>query len=129
VGEAIVLVGGAGFVGGNLAAVAARDGWEVHVADRIARPAALPLSVRYHELSATDEPALQGLLAAVRPAAVVDLAAVADIDRAEREPDLARAVNVDAAAAIAGACAEAGAWCLYFSSDAVFDGTRSEERV
>jgi dTDP-4-dehydrorhamnose reductase len=59
----------------------------------------------------------------VRPDAVVDLAAVADIARAERERDLARAVNVDAARSIAAAAAAAGAACVYFSSDAVFAGT------
>jgi dTDP-4-dehydrorhamnose reductase len=66
---------------------------------------------------------VRDLVAEPAPRAVVDLAAVADIDRAEREPALARAVNVEAAWEIAAACASAGAYCLYFSSDAVFAGT------
>lgn len=117
----IVLFGGGGFVGGNLAVVAARQGWEVHVADT--NPASLPQAT-WHELSATDETRVRGLLEGLRPAAVVDLAAIADIDLAERERDLARAVNVEAARVVARASREVGAWCLYFSSDAVFDGSR-----
>ncbi len=59
---------------------------------------------------------------------MVDVAAVADIDRAEREQELAWAVNVEAARIIASACAASGAYFLYFSSDAVFAGTAPRYR-
>ena len=71
---------------------------------------------------------MRRLLAGLRPAAVVDLAAVADVDRAEKEQELARAVNVEAARTIASASAAAGSYFLYFSSDAVFAGTASRYR-
>jgi dTDP-4-dehydrorhamnose reductase len=66
---------------------------------------------------------VHAVLEEARPGAAVDLAAVADIDRAERERDLAWAVNVEAARTIASACAARGPAFLYFSSDAVFAGT------
>jgi dTDP-4-dehydrorhamnose reductase len=121
VNRRLLVFGGAGFVGGNLSALALRDGWEVHVADAAVRDA-LP-GARWHRIDITDGPTVAALVGSVEPAAVVDLAAVADIDRAERERDLARAVNADAARAVAAASAAAGASFVYFSSDAVFAGT------
>ena len=119
--QRLLAFGGGGFVGGNLSALALRDGWEVHVADAAVRDA--PPGALWHRIDITDGPAVAALISRVKPAAVVDLAAVADIDRAERERDLARAVNVDAARSIAAVSATAGASFVYFSSDAVFAGT------
>lgn len=117
----IALFGGGGFVGGNLALAAVRSGWTVHIVE------ALELSgvpgARWHRADITDTEAVRGLLDELRPGAVVDLAAVADIDRAERERELAWAVNVEAARRIASASAGLGSAFLYFSSDAVFAGT------
>jgi dTDP-4-dehydrorhamnose reductase len=93
----------------------------VHVADTTVRTALHGAS--WHAIDITRAPDVEALVASVRPTAVVDLAAVADVDRAERERELARAVNVDAASYIAIASARAGARCIYFSSDAVFAGT------
>jgi dTDP-4-dehydrorhamnose reductase len=120
----LVLFGGGGFVGGNLALAALRQGWSVDIVD------ALELSgvpgapgVGWHRADITDPGAVRALVAELRPDYAVDLAAVADVDRAEREQALAWAVNVEAARTIASACAGAGAAFLYFSSDAVFEGT------
>jgi dTDP-4-dehydrorhamnose reductase len=117
----LLVFGGGGFVGGVLCSLALRDGRDVHVADAVVRDA-LP-GATWHRIDITDAAAVAALTGVLRPDAVVDLAAVADIDRAERERDLARAVNVDAARSIAASAAAAGAACVYFSSDAVFAGT------
>ena len=116
-----LLILGSGFVGGNLCAIARRQGWDVHGVDASAQQQdpAMTLHVQY----LTDAPALTALVERVRPSAVVDLAAIADIDRAERERDLAWAVNVEAARTMAAACQALGVPCVYFSSDAVFAGT------
>jgi len=119
--EKLVVFGGGGFVGGNLCTIALRQGWEVHIADAAVRPG-VP-DAHWHTLDITDAEAVRRLLAGLRPAAVLDLAAVADVDRAEKEQSLARAVNVEAARVIATSCGAAGAYFLYFSSDAVFAGT------
>jgi dTDP-4-dehydrorhamnose reductase len=120
----LALFGGGGFVGGRLAAAAFARGWDVHVVDAVPDPGVPGLEgARWHRADITDADAVRTLLRGMAPDAAVDLAAVADIDRAERERDLARAVNVEAARTIAAACAGAGAWMMYFSSDAVFAGT------
>jgi len=117
----LALFGGGGFVGGNLALATLRQGWTVHIVDSLELPG-VP-GARWHRADITEAAAVGALLDQLRPDAVVDLAAVADIDRAERERDLAWAVNVEAARVIASASAALGSAFLYFSSDAVFAGT------
>jgi dTDP-4-dehydrorhamnose reductase len=51
------------------------------------------------------------------------------VDRAEDEPDLAYAINRDAAGAIATAAAEAGAAIIHYSTDYVFDGRQAKPYV
>jgi dTDP-4-dehydrorhamnose reductase len=125
--EKLVVFGGGGFVGGHLCAAAVKQGWEVHIAERMQFPGGLP-GARWHLLDITEQAAVRRLLADLEPRAVVDVAAVADIDRAEKEQELARAVNVEAARTMASACAASGAYFLYFSSDAVFAGTAPRYR-
>jgi dTDP-4-dehydrorhamnose reductase len=48
---------------------------------------------------------------------------LADIDRAEREKGLAYQVNVTGARNVAESCARCGSRYIFFSSDAVFDGS------
>jgi dTDP-4-dehydrorhamnose reductase len=117
----LLVFGGGGFVGGNLCLQAMGRGWEVHIGDARIRDA-LP-GASWHALDITHAQEVRELVRNTRPDAVIDLAAVADVDRAEREKDLARSVNVEAARVIASAAAGFGARCLYFSSDAVFAGT------
>ncbi|WP_200952261.1 dTDP-4-dehydrorhamnose reductase [Caulobacter sp. Root655] len=62
------------------------------------------------------------LIAAVAPRAVINAAAYTAVDRAEREPAAAMALNRDAPAAIAAACAARGLPLIHFSTDYVFDG-------
>jgi dTDP-4-dehydrorhamnose reductase len=59
-----------------------------------------------------------------RPDVVILAAAYTAVDLAETEGDLAGKVNAEAPAAIARACAEAGAALVHFSTDYVFDGTK-----
>ena len=117
----LLVFGGGGFVGGNRCSLALGKGWEVHVADAKVREALRGAS--WHAVDITRAEEVRLLVGEVRPDAVIDLAAVSDVDRAEREKELARSVNVEAARVIAAAAAGAGARCIYFSSDAVFAGT------
>jgi len=121
VSRAVIVFGGGGFVGGHLCARAMGSGWDVHIGEATVRDA--PPGPAWHSVDIRRAADVRALVARVRPHAVVDLAAVADIDRAERERDLASAVNTRAAASIAGACATYGCRFLYLSSDAVFGGT------
>lgn len=63
-------------------------------------------------------------LEATAPAVVVNAAAYTAVDRAEAEPERARAVNAWAPAMIAAWCRERGVALIHVSTDYVFDGTR-----
>ena len=69
---------------------------------------------------------LRALLDEARPAAVINAAAYTAVDKAESEPDAAFALNRDAPAALARACAAAEIPFVHFSTDYVFDGAKAE---
>ena len=72
---------------------------------------------------------LAGLTAtvqAVRPDVIVNAAAYTAVDKAETEPELARAVNAHAPAVLAQEANKLGALLVHYSSDYVFDGSGSQ---
>ncbi len=106
------LVTGAGGQVGRALVRHAPAGIEVIAADR-------------QRLDITDAQATREAIAALRPALVLNAAAHTAVDQAEGEPERAHAVNADAVATLAQACADAGARLVHFSTDFVFDGARS----
>jgi len=57
---------------------------------------------------------------------IVNAAAYTAVDAAEREPNLARAINADAPARLAAAARMQDAWLVHYSTDYVFDGSGSD---
>ena len=64
-------------------------------------------------------------LAESRPDLIINCAAYTQVDRAEEEPETARAVNAEAPALLAGEAARLGAALVHFSTDYVYDGEQS----
>lgn len=109
--ETLLVTGAAGLLGANLRVRAADAGWRV-----------VGLTRRDAEL--TDAEQVRRALARERPRLVVHAAAMTNVDECERDPARARRDNVDAAAVVARACAEAGTGLIHVSTDSVFDGER-----
>lgn len=65
---------------------------------------------------------------AVRPTVIVNAAAHTAVDKAEAEPELARAINATAPAVLAREAAALGATLVHYSTDYVFDGAGSAAR-
>ncbi|AKM10155.1 dTDP-4-dehydrorhamnose reductase [Croceicoccus naphthovorans] len=76
-------------------------------------------------LDITDETAVALVIAQQRPDVVINCAAYTAVDRAENEPDLARAINDRGVANIAAACSSTNARLIHISTDFVFDGKSS----
>jgi len=75
------------------------------------------------ELDVADPiPVRQRLAALPRPLSWVNAAGFTQVDRCEREPELARRGNAIAPAVLAQACAEAGARFVHVSTDYVYAG-------
>jgi len=106
----LLIFGARGFVGGCLAS-AARALFQVIPSDWNGR------------VDIADPEACRQVFEAARPDVVCLLAAISDIDRCEREPGFAEAVNVQGPENIARECRRTGARLLFTSSGAVFDGS------
>lgn len=65
----------------------------------------------------------------LKPSVVINCAAYTAVDRAEAEETLASAVNGAAVGTMAKACAEVGARFVTYSTDYVFNGTKSSAYV
>jgi dTDP-4-dehydrorhamnose reductase len=114
----LLIIGASGFVGSRWAQ-AARKSFEVFRGSRGADPAesdAISIDI-------TDPASVERAFDRVQPRYVTHLAALSDIDRAERERELAEAINYHGAVNVARQCAKRGVRMLYTSTDAVFDGT------
>lgn len=75
---------------------------------------------------------LQGLaetVGTVKPDVIVNAAAHTAVDKAESEPELARAINTQACEVLAQAAEGVGAWLVHYSTDYVFDGSGDQPRT
>lgn len=71
----------------------------------------------------TDISMLRARLVVEAPDVILNAAAYSDVDRAEREEDLARAINAEAVEAMVEAMAETGGKLVHVSTDLVFDSS------
>ena len=77
----------------------------------------------------SDPASLVPLIQRVRPDLIVNSAAHTAVDKAESEPDLARAINATAPGVIAQQAAALGALLVHYSTDYVFDGSGTHARA
>jgi dTDP-4-dehydrorhamnose reductase len=101
-------------------------GWELQ---RTLAPLAEVTGVDYPEINFTDTPALRRLVTETRPAVVVNAAAYTAVDKAETETELCRQINAVAPRILAEEAKKAGALMVHYSTDYVFDGTKTTPYV
>jgi dTDP-4-dehydrorhamnose reductase len=82
-------------------------------------------ALRRSELDIADHDSVDAALALHGPWAVVNAAGYVRVDDAERNTDRCFRENADGPAVLAAACARRGLELLTFSSDLVFDGTKT----
>src|SRR5205085_1972068 len=107
-----LIAGGGGLLGRHMLKQLRGSGWRAH-------------AFTHAELDVTDRDAVRRAAARVRPGLIVNCVATADVDRCEREPDWAYAVNEGGARHLAEAAREAGAEVIHVSTDYVFDGAKA----
>ncbi len=81
------------------------------------------------DLDIADADALRAFVRALDPSLIVNAAAYTAVDRAETEPDAARAINATAPAILAEEAARSGARLVHYSTDYVYDGTAARPYV
>jgi dTDP-4-dehydrorhamnose reductase len=97
-------------------------GWHLQ---RALAPLGEVLAIDVEQVDLTDLDAITRTVREFAPNIVANAAAYTAVDKAESEPDLARAINVAAPARIAQDCARSGALLIHYSTDYVYDGTKS----
>jgi dTDP-4-dehydrorhamnose reductase len=119
-----MVIGATGLLGrAVMRELSACTGWDiVGTAHRRADDRNVALDIR-------DAAAVDAFVAHSAPDAIVIAAAERRPDVCENEPQLARALNVDAVRTIANAAHRCGAWVLSISTDYVFDGTKPPYRI
>ncbi|HVE13985.1 MAG TPA: SDR family oxidoreductase, partial [Elusimicrobiota bacterium] len=78
--------------------------------------------VRHLVLDLRDARAVDELFARERFDAVIHAAGIAAVDQIERHPEEGRSSNLGGTRSVAEACARSGAYLVYISTNAVFDG-------
>jgi dTDP-4-dehydrorhamnose reductase len=111
----VLITGAGGGVGGALAAAL--------------RHAHTVLACRHDDLDITDAAAIRHCVADFGPDAIVNPAAITDVDACERDPARAERVNALAPGYLAGAAEAAGALFVQISTDYVFDGHKGTPYV
>jgi dTDP-4-dehydrorhamnose reductase len=77
------------------------------------------------QLDLADATSIRAAVRFLRPRWIVNPAAYTAVDKAESEPELAQAINADAPRILAEEARKIGAAIIHFSTDYVFDGSKS----
>jgi dTDP-4-dehydrorhamnose reductase len=97
-------------------------GWELQ---RSLAPLGEVVALDRDELDLANNDALRQRVRDLAPQAIVNAAAYTAVDRAESEPDLARAINAIAPGVLAEEAKRLDAVLVHYSTDYVFDGTKA----
>lgn len=116
----LLVTGASGFVAGSILAQAGPE-WELHTLSR-GRPADARNGVAWHSYDPLAARSLPQLFLDLRPDVVIHAAAMADIDVCQKEPQQARAVNVEFTRHLAELCSQTGSRLVFCSTDTIFDG-------
>jgi dTDP-4-dehydrorhamnose reductase len=118
----LLITGASGLLGISLALEAMRE-HEVVGVDR-GKLKSAPFQVERADL--LDGSAIEVVIDTVQPDWLVNCAALANLDVCETHPDLAKTINTDVPGELARLCAEKSIRFVHISTDAVFDGKKTE---
>src|SRR5436190_23990780 len=116
----LLVTGAQGFVAGSVLTQAGRE-WEVHAVSR-GRATEDTKRFTWHSCEPLRPQELEKVFRGIQPDVVIHSVAIADIDVAEQNRALARAVNVEITRSLVNLCGEIGCRMVFCSTDNVFDG-------
>ncbi len=101
-------------------------GWELQRTLALLGPL---VGLDYPQIDLSDYNSVPGWIEEVTPDLIVNAAAYTNVDKAESEPEKARAINALAVAKMAQTAARLGIGLVHYSTDYVFDGTKGTPYV
>jgi dTDP-4-dehydrorhamnose reductase len=107
----ILVFGAGGQLGQEIADFAACGGFGI-------------IAARRADADILDQSAVAKIIEKIAPRLIVNCAAYTAVDKAEREPETAAAINITGASVVAGEAAKAKVPLVHISTDYVFDGTK-----
>ena len=116
----LLVVGANGLLGSNVASVALDRTDHVVTTYHTSDPG---FDCPSYQLDITASADVGSIISDVRPDAVVNCAAMTDVDGCETAPERAHAVNADGAGNVAHTADQVGADLIHTSTDYVFDGS------
>ena len=87
------------------------------------------VALNREQLDLSDADAIRRTVQAIRPNLIINPAAYTAVDKAESEQDLAYAINAIAPQILAEEAAKINAALIHFSTDYVYDGTKTRDYV
>lgn len=116
----LLITGGSGLLGSKVAEIALARGDDVFSG----YAHNLPEYGRAVKFDLLDEMSISELVGRIEPEVIIHSAALTDVDRCEREKELAYKMNVEGTRALAKAAEKSASFMIYISTDYVFDGNR-----
>ena len=116
------MIGSTGLVGSKIASLAENYGFEAYSTGNTRQTR----TERFSKLDITDQKATGRLIRQIRPATVINAAALTNVDYCESHREEAERVNVTGVRHIAEAANEVRARVIHISTDTVFDGERGQ---
>ena len=101
-------------------------GWELL---RTCAPLGEVVALDYPDVDLSDSIGLRELVRSVKPDIIINAAAYTNVDKAESQPDLARAINATGPGVLAEEAKKLDAVLVHYSTDYVFDGTKGSPYV
>lgn len=101
-------------------------GWELL---RTCAPLGEVIALDYPDVDLSDSTSLRELVRSTKPDIIINAAAYTNVDKAESEPALARAINATGPGVLAEEAKKIGAVLVHYSTDYVFDGAKGSPYV
>jgi len=116
----LLVTGASGLLGTRICQIATAQNYEVYSA----HSEHIPQFGAPIKLDITDGAALKQLFDKTKPDVIVHSAALTDVDKCEKEKDLATKINVESTSNIAQLCHRHNCFLVYVSTDYVFNGEK-----
>ena len=91
---------------------------------RALAPLGVVIATDRHACDLSNPDSIRAAVRAAKPDVILSAGAYTAVDKAESEPDLARAINATAPGILGEEAAKLGALVIHYSTDYVFDGTK-----
>ncbi len=123
--ERVLVTGSAGQLGSEVMKCFDSSSFEVHGTFNETVP---NLRGNFHKMDLLEGDEIKQTIGSIDPDVIIHCAAMTDVDKCQREPELAKAINQESTETISKISTKIGSRLFYVSTDCVFDGKDGDYR-